>query len=106
MYQNISLSDFRDAFVSMDRKNQFSYEGLEALYNYLIEYEEGTGEKVELDVIALCCEYSEYENFEDFKSDTGSDLESFEELENETSGRYTVIPIDDDEDGGFIIQDF
>jgi NAD(P)-dependent dehydrogenase (short-subunit alcohol dehydrogenase family) len=43
----------------MDRKDQFSYEGLELIFDYIEEYEQETGEQIELDVIALCCEWSE-----------------------------------------------
>lgn len=54
-----SVYQFRDAFQKMDRLSNFSYNGLEVLFDYLEEYSECTGEPVELDVIALCCEYSE-----------------------------------------------
>jgi len=37
----------------MNRKTNFSYEGLEILFEYLEELEESTGEEIELDVIAL-----------------------------------------------------
>lgn len=59
MKQAVSLYDFRDAFRRMDRMDQFTYEGLEVLFDYLEEYEESTGEEIELDVIALCCDYAE-----------------------------------------------
>lgn len=54
-----SVSQFQDAFDKMGRQNNFSYEGLEVLFDYLEEYSDATGEPVELDVIALCCDYSE-----------------------------------------------
>ena len=47
---------------SENRKNQFSYEGLKALYEHLIQYEEDCDTELEFDPIAFCCEYSEYEN--------------------------------------------
>lgn len=50
---------FREAFAEMNRKDNFSYEGLEILFNHLQEFEEMTGEELELDVIAICCDYSE-----------------------------------------------
>jgi len=43
----------------MNRKTNFSYEGLEILFEYLEELEEGTDQEIELDVIALCCDFSE-----------------------------------------------
>lgn len=59
MKTTVSRYDFERAFVDADRKENFSYEGLRALFDYLEDYEEQTGEELELDVIALCCDYSE-----------------------------------------------
>ena len=59
MKNTVSLYDFREAFRTMGRAEQFSYEGLEVLFDYLEQYEEDTGEELELDVVALCCEYCE-----------------------------------------------
>ena len=59
MKQTINLHTFRDAFYKMGRKDQFSYEGLEILFNYLEEVAQDSGEAIELDVIALCCDYAE-----------------------------------------------
>lgn len=58
--QNINnVHQFREAFRLAGRMDQFSYEGLEVLFDYLEELSEDTGEAIELDVIALCCEYYE-----------------------------------------------
>lgn len=59
MYINVSKYDFFDAFKKMGREKNFSYEGLEVLYNYLTELEKDIGEKIELDIVGLCCEYYE-----------------------------------------------
>jgi len=55
MIQTINVSDFRDAFRAHGRREQFSYEGLGALFDYL----EDVNPDFELDVVALCCDYSE-----------------------------------------------
>ena len=56
MFQEITSSQFTDWFQSSDTyKNNFSYEGLKALYDYLENYEEETGQKVKFDPVALCC---------------------------------------------------
>ena len=60
MKTNVSEYDFRDAFLSSSRKDNFSYEGLTALYNYFIEYEESCDTEIDFDMVAICCEYSEY----------------------------------------------
>ena len=54
-----SVYQFREAFRMAGRMDQFSYEGLEVLFDYLEEYSDSTGEPVELDVVALCCDYYE-----------------------------------------------
>lgn len=59
MKQSIGFCGFCDAFRDADRKENFSYEALRILFDYLEQYEDDTGEEIELDVIALCCEYSE-----------------------------------------------
>lgn len=110
MKQTVTFSQFCDAF-SDTYKGNFSYAGKRALYDYLEEYEDSTGEEVELDTVALCCEYSEYEsalacikdagyNFEADEDDTEEEQEeaALEWLQDQT----TVIKFD----GGIIIADF
>lgn len=59
MHTQIDLYSFRDAFARAGRADQFSYDALEVLFDYLTDYEDQAGESIELDVIALCCEYKE-----------------------------------------------
>jgi len=95
MKQSIDMYQFERAFKNMDRGEQFSYEGLQALYLYLEEYEED----VELDVIALCCEYAEYDSLKEFQADYGNEYDDIDEIENHTQ----VIPVGSE---SFIIQQF
>ncbi len=97
IYTEINQSEFRDAFLRMDRNTNFSYEGLGALYEYLDDRELETN--VELDVIALCCEYTEYDNLKELQENYDN-IESMDDLRDHT----TVIEIEGSE--GFIIQDF
>jgi histidinol dehydrogenase len=99
MIQTVNRYAFEDAFKSYDRDTNFSYEGKKALFDYLEELEESTGEQIELDVIALCCEYTEYENLEELKKNYNN-IETMEELENNT----TVIKIEGTD--RFIIQQY
>jgi hypothetical protein len=55
MKTTLSVSDFRDAFARMDRKNQFTYEALGLIYEFL----EDINPDWELDVIAVCCDFDE-----------------------------------------------
>ena len=59
MIQAVNFSDFCAAFHAHDRDDQFSYVGKRALFDYLEELGEHGGEQIELDVIALCCDYIE-----------------------------------------------
>lgn len=59
MKTSINKYEFRDSFIRMGRKDNFSYEGLNVLFDYFEEYEKSTGEEIELDVIAICCEFNE-----------------------------------------------
>lgn len=77
MIQTINVSDFRDAFRAMGRANQFSYEGLGALFDYLEEIDPD----FDLDVIALCCDYSE-DSAEDIAKNYNIEVDSIDELED------------------------
>lgn len=59
----ISEYSFMRAFKEC-RPDNFSYDGLKVLFEYLEEYEMDIGEELELDVIGLCCDFSE-STFED-----------------------------------------
>ena len=71
MKEYVSEHTFRDRFMRSDTyKNQFSYEGLHALFEYFEELElEMDGIEIEFDMIAICCEYTEYDRLEDFAHD-------------------------------------
>lgn len=69
MIQRITFTAFIDAFKAHARSEQFSYEGFKALFEHIEELEQDTGEQLELDVIALCCDYSELDA-DELTSDT------------------------------------
>ena len=54
-----NVYQFREAFRLAERGDQFSYEGSEVLFDYLDNLSEDTGEAIELDPVALCCDYYE-----------------------------------------------
>lgn len=99
MKEQVNFYDFQNRFYSMGRDNQFSYAGKKALFEYLEELEADTGEEIELDIIALCCEYTEYANLKEFQSDYNEDYKTIEDIEEHT----IVIKINDQ---SFIIQQF
>lgn len=58
MKTTVTQHDFIEAFRSRGRYDQFGYEALECLFSYFEEIEDSTGEEMELDIIAVCCEYA------------------------------------------------
>ena len=53
MHHTINVHGFREAFHAMGRGDQFTYDALSMLFDY---FEDGDHE---LDVIAICCAFSE-----------------------------------------------
>ena len=90
MKQTVSKSDFRDAFQKCGRGEQFSYDALGVIFDYLEELEENDGIETELDPIAVCCEFTEYKNIKEFQEAYSTDYETIEDISNET----TVLEID------------
>ena len=99
MKTTINEYDFIEEFKSAGHENQFSREGLIALFHYLEELDMEMGEETELDVIALCCGFAEYKSFEAFRRANGNKYESIEELESDRQ----VIRIGDE---SFIVEQF
>tara|TARA_R110000744_G_scaffold313037_1_gene420358 strand:+ start:76 stop:375 length:300 start_codon:yes stop_codon:yes gene_type:complete len=99
MIETISIGSFQDWFAEY-RPNNFSRVGLSSLFYYLEEYEESTGEQIEFDPIALCCEYTEYEELDEFHQ--SYDKEDYPDLD-EIRDHTTVIEVGKK---SFIIQDF
>ena len=102
LVKRVSFYDFLEEFEKYGREDQFSYEGKRALYDYLNELSEDIGEPIELDVVAISCEFAEYDSLEAFNDDYGhymDDIDCIEDIQNYT----TVIKIDEN---SFIIQVF
>jgi hypothetical protein len=88
MKQTITKSMFRDAFKACGRDEQFSYEALGQLYDWLEENH--TCDEYELDVIELCCDFME-STFDEIKNDYQNRFDKdttneqiLDELTNET----------------------
>ena len=102
LVKTVSFSDFVEEFRNCGREDQFSYEGKKALFDYLEELSEDIGEAIELDVIAICCDFTEYDSLEKFLDDYSvaiGDINDINDIQNHT----TVIQINNQ---SFIIQNF
>jgi hypothetical protein len=104
MKQTINLFDFRRAFQDHDRTN-FSYDGLNVLFDALTDFEACGNEEIELDVIGLCCDFVEMSADEVRDCYPAStDWESAEEfLEDET---WLCGSFMDGNDKRFVFQQF
>ena len=78
--QTLNVYQFREAFRIAGRNDQFSYKGLECLFDYLEQYSEDTGEPFELDVVSLCCDYYE-DTAEAIAKDYNIDTDGMDEEE-------------------------
>lgn len=110
MKKTVNFYHFERAFRDFDRYDNFGHYGLKALFDYLEDLEEDCGE-IELDVIAICCDYSNYNSateaatemitgFEKEKNETEEETEAraLEELQENT----TVI----EHKEGIVVQSF
>ena len=70
MITHVTQSEFIDTFRQSElRKNNFSYDGLIALFEYLEDLEEDTGEQITFDMVSICCDWSQYKNTDEFIND-------------------------------------
>jgi len=104
MYQTITQWDFVRAFTEMNRESNFSEEGRVALFDFLEEVNSDS----ELDVIAICCDFTEYSNLNELKQEyshllEGEDLEDDDEVLEFFRDETVVIELSN---GGIIIQQF
>jgi len=99
----LNRSYFIDIFRAHGRYGQMGgHPGLKALYRYLEEWEQDTGEEIELDVIRLCCGWSHYDNVADAYAELiGGDAEDEEAMLEALEYRATVIQY---KDGCFVSQ--
>jgi len=109
MYQTINLYQFRDAFHRANRGGQFSHEGLGVLFDYLENWEADAGEDLELDVIAICCDFAE-DTWQSIAANYSIDIDK---TENEDEQEEQVRQYLEDEgallgevSGGFVYRQF
>lgn len=96
----LNESEFRDQFSKMNRNNNFSYEGFGVLYEYFQELSEDNDMPYFLDVIGVCCAFSEYE-FKEALDEYG--CSTLDELQQDV---YTILgPFDCDGKQHIIIEE-
>lgn len=102
MKQTINEYDFVRSFDEMNRGDNFSRAGRFALFGYLTDLEDDCGIEIEHDVIAICCDFTEY-TLEEYNNayDTKYTEDNYEEEISENT-----ILIDYYDENKFIIQDW
>ena len=95
IHKTLTKQEFINEFGSYKQyANNFSYEGLSTLYDdFFAEFDS------ELDVIAICCDFEEFENLEEMIEAYSDDYQTLEDFENAT----LVLPTNS---GSFVIQQF
>lgn len=101
IYRELSTSDIarelsNDEYASWHK----NYEACNAIAEYLESLADDMGEAIELDTVAIRCEYSLMDDIEDFNSQYDKECESLDDIREYT----TVIEIEGQE--SFIIGDF
>jgi hypothetical protein len=109
MKTTVYFSEFCDYFQKI-RPDNFSREGLVQLFDYFESYENDTGEEIELDVIAICCEYSE-QSWQAIASDYSIDIDENENDEEQAQQVMNFLcdsttVIGSTSNGSFIYQNF
>jgi hypothetical protein len=85
-----NASQFRDEFRQCGRADQFSYEALGLLFDYL----EDIDPDHDLDVIALCCEYAE-DSIEQIADWYGLEFSSIEEGDTDGERDHVLAYLND-----------
>jgi len=109
MREYVTETEFVDRFVKINRENNFTYWGRKALFEYFEQLEEDIGEEIDFDPIAICVEYTQYENLDELNEVYGKDFKDLEEVRDHTDV-IEVSAIDINTmmhvDVGFIVRDW
>lgn len=75
----LTESNFCDRMKAI-RPGNFTWEGLKALYQYYEDLSNDTEQDIEFDPIALCCEWTEYSDFDEIRAEY-SDVETLDDMD-------------------------
>jgi hypothetical protein len=117
MKETLNTSEIADRLLR-DENAAWSYAGARALAEYLQEWEDGTGEEMEFDRVAIRCDFSEHEGLRQWAEDYFGSISAWEaalSIEEDTlpddvddkireyiNDRGTLIEFD----GGVIVSSF
>lgn len=107
----VTESMFKEQFKAYGRENNFSCAGLSALFDYCVEHETELGKEYELDVIELCCTFSEA-SYTEIADDYSLDLSACGDIEEEFEAvlewlnKETMVIDSDNIKGTILYQNF
>ena len=83
--QTVTKYQIVDIAKAWNRLDNFGYHGWQKLFDYMEEMSYMMGKDIELDIVAWCCDFSMYENIQDFRDAFHMDLtdEEWNEKDNE-----------------------
>lgn len=107
MIQQVTFTMFVDAFRTYSPHDHLGgYAGLRCLFDFLEEIEEG-GQPIELDVIALCCDWQQFDSVQEAYDSCLGPVEDNVMLTEvdmlEALRCYTIVL---EYDGGVLVQQF
>jgi len=108
MKTTVTSFQFVEAFRACGRESQFSHAALFELFRYLEDFEDSTGMELELDPIAICCDFAEHPSAREAADDYGFEPDGDDDDAREKSAldwlreKTQVLEFD----GGIVIQQF
>ena len=90
-------SDFIDEFKAYNRQDDFSYKGLRVMFDALNEMAQDCEMVIEMDVIALCCDYNELsidDVIRDYQLDADADVIDYLHDHTMVLGNYDINGVD------------
>lgn len=99
MYQTINETDFVTAFADMGRADNFSVAARRRLFDWFEDLEDGIGEAIEFDPIAICCDWSEMtlEELRREYPDQCGEAEDLDECAEALGDETSVIHVSDED---------
>lgn len=93
LFMRMDADDLQTQFDAYGRSDQFSREGVRQLFTHLDNMAENDDRNIELDVIALCCEYTE--------STTADVISDYLYATAAMEDKYEYLDGEMDEDGNY-----
>ena len=92
MITTVTRYDVHNMFKEI-RPNNFTYDGLTLLFDWIDSEELETDEDYLINVVEICMTWSEYKNFKEIKENY-TDIETIEDLQEKTTVLCGYVPLE------------